>query len=469
MLPDVALLEIFDHHSSLCEEEIEAWHTLVHVCREWRNLVFGSPRRLNLRLCCRAKMPINGMLDIWPPLPIVLRAYSHEFWGEDAVLPVLEHNADRIHEVGLWSVTSSQLKKVSLALRRPLPALTCLMLGFEGEAGFHGYAPDVSASFLGGSAPSLQTLWLKRISFPELPTLLLSATHLVRLELLRIPSSGYISPEAMVTGLSVLTRLETLEIGFKSPLFGPDQENRRPYPPTRTLLPVLTSFLFKGDNKYLEDFVARIDAPLLHNFRITFFQQPVFEHPQLTQFTSRTPKFRSPDKARVVFFDRDVSITFPRTFDGALELTISCSPSQYDQRNSSLALVCGSFFPRALVLAVERLYILEDKVPHLQLFLQDDTESHHWLELLRSFTAVKDLYISAEFAPSIAPFLQELVEESVTEVLPVLHTLFLEETLLLALGPAQEAIEQLFAVRQLAGHPIFVSHWERAERQRVEE
>jgi hypothetical protein len=196
MLPDVALLEIFDHHSRLCEEEIEAWHTLVHVCREWRNLIFGSPRRLNLRLHCRANMPVKGMLDIWPPLPIVLRAYSREFWGVDNILPVLEHNADRIHEVGLWSVTSSQLNKVSLALRRPLPALTRLMLGFEGEAGFHGYAPDFPASFLGGSAPSLQTLWLKRISFPELPTLLLSTTHLVRLELLRIPGSGYISPEA---------------------------------------------------------------------------------------------------------------------------------------------------------------------------------------------------------------------------------------------------------------------------------
>lgn len=414
-------------------------------------------------------MPVKGMLDIWPPLPIVLRAYSREFWGVDTILPVLEHNADRIHEVGLWSVTSSQLNKVSLALRRPLPALTRLMLGFEGEAGFHGYAPDFPASFLGGSAPSLQTLWLKRISFPELPTLLLSTTHLVRLELLRIPGSGYISPEAMVTSLSGLTRLETLEIGFKSPLFGPDQNSRRPCPPTRTLLPVLTSFLFKGDNEYLEDLLARIDAPLLHNFGITFFQQPIFDNLQLTQFMSRTPKFKTPDKARVVFFDRDVSITFPRTFDGALELTISCSPSQYDQRNSTLALVCGSFFPRALVLAVEHLYILEDKVPHLQMYRQDDTESHHWLELLRSFTAVKDLYISAEFTPSIAPFLQELVEESVTEVLPVLQTLFLEETLLLALGPAQEAIEQLFAVRQLAGHPISLSHWERAERQRVEE
>jgi hypothetical protein len=30
------------------KEEIEVWQTLVHVCQRWRNLVLGSPRRLNL-------------------------------------------------------------------------------------------------------------------------------------------------------------------------------------------------------------------------------------------------------------------------------------------------------------------------------------------------------------------------------------------------------------------------------------
>ena len=48
MLPDDVLLEIFDF---IVEEEgrrgkvdFEKWHTLVHVCRRWRSLVFGSPR-----------------------------------------------------------------------------------------------------------------------------------------------------------------------------------------------------------------------------------------------------------------------------------------------------------------------------------------------------------------------------------------------------------------------------------------
>ena len=41
VLPDVALLEIFDCHLNQVREEggdnleIQAWHTLVHVCRIW--------------------------------------------------------------------------------------------------------------------------------------------------------------------------------------------------------------------------------------------------------------------------------------------------------------------------------------------------------------------------------------------------------------------------------------------------
>ena len=56
VLPDVALLEIFafvvDDNDS-----IDAWHPLVHVCQKWRNIVFGSPRRLNLQLHCTAGRP----------------------------------------------------------------------------------------------------------------------------------------------------------------------------------------------------------------------------------------------------------------------------------------------------------------------------------------------------------------------------------------------------------------------------
>ena len=62
------------------DEDIEAWHTLVHVCRNWRNVVFGSPRRLNLHLCCTKRTPVRENLDIWPQLPIIIKVYYHDRW-----------------------------------------------------------------------------------------------------------------------------------------------------------------------------------------------------------------------------------------------------------------------------------------------------------------------------------------------------------------------------------------------------
>ena len=101
-------------------------------------------------------------------------------------------------------------------------------------------------SLLGGSAPSLRRLGLNGVPFPGLPKLLLSAAHLVGLNLWRIPHSGYFSPEDMLTALSTLTSLQYLWLEFKSPRSRPDRAGRRPQSPARVVLPVLKRFSFKG-------------------------------------------------------------------------------------------------------------------------------------------------------------------------------------------------------------------------------
>ena len=106
---------------------------------------------------------------------------------------------------------------------------------------------------------------------------------------------------------------------------------------------------------------------------------------------------------------------------------------------------------------MEYLVIVEDRSWRPR--WQDDIESSQWLELLHPFTSVKALYLSWEFVPRIAPTLQELVGERVVEVLPALQGLFIEE--LLPPGPVQEAIGKFVAARQLAGHPIAISRWEK--------
>jgi hypothetical protein len=448
MLPDVALLELFDFYVHEAWEE--EWQTLVHVCRKWRHVVLGSPRRLDLRLYCRTRTRVKEKLDVWPLLPIAIWSFDHQKWGVGNIVAALEHN-DRVYDIEIWDVPSSQVAKVSAAMRQPFPMMTRLMLRFE-----YATEPAVPASFLGGSAPRLQELFLHHVAFKGLPKLLLSATHLVVLSLWGIPHSGYISPEAIVACLSVLTRLNQLEIGFESPRCRPDWKTRRPPPQIRTVLPVLTKWRFKGVSEYLEDLLARIDAPLLNYFDIVFFHQLIFDTPQLTQFISRTPNFQPHNEAFVGFSTHDVSILLLWTCGGWLALRVSSRQS--DWQLSSLAQFCNSFVSRDLILAVERLYIRNG--PSRPQW-QDDIENSQWLELLRPFAAVKDLYISEGFTASIAPALQELVGESVTEVIPTLENLFFEETPLP--GPVQEAIGQFVAARRLASRPIAVSSWERGK------
>jgi hypothetical protein len=459
--PDVALLEIFKFYMDEDAEDDknrEAWHTLVHVCRKWRSVAFGSPRRLNIRLRYNARTLVREMLDVWPPLPIAICLRSYETSDVDNTIAALE-DSDRICEVDIFYIPSSQImEKVLAAMQRPFPALTCLGLGFVDQSSL-----VIPALFLGGSAPSLQTLCLDlTIPFPGLPNLLLSATHLLRLHLHSIPHSGYISPEAMVTCLSVLTRLESLSIEFESPRSRPNPTTRRSSPQTRILLPVLTRLTFFGVSEYLGGLVALIDAPLLDYLQITFLHQPIFDSPRLAEFISRTPKFKGHEEAHVEFSSYDqVGITLQ---DGALVLEITDCEDDWQLR--SLAQVYSSSFARSLICTVERLYILSTSHEHPPLLLKDDLETSQWLEIFHLFTAVTDLYISSKVMEYITPALQELVGERVTEVLPSLQTIFFEEE---TLRFDREAIGQFVAARQLASRPLAVSRWEREDEESSDE
>ncbi len=191
---------------------MEAWQSLVHVCRRWRSIVFGSPRRLNLRLVCTLKRPARDTLDVWPALPLLIRGIITLSSGADNIVVALGQS-NRVCQVILWDHANREWEKVLAVMQVPFPELTYLELISDGET-----PPVVTDSFLGGSAPRLQSFQLSGISFPRLPKLLLSATHLVHLGLSNIPHSGYISPEAMATLLSVLSSLESLHLEFQSPI-----------------------------------------------------------------------------------------------------------------------------------------------------------------------------------------------------------------------------------------------------------
>ena len=268
-------------------KKTRSWQSLVHVCRRWRGLVFGSPRRLNLQLYCTTKTPANGTLDVWPALPLLIRGDVTET-TVDNVIAQLEHS-DRIRQININFQTNSQIEKLCAAMQAPFPELVNLYL----SSGNLAYRPDLPGSILGGSAPSLRHLVISSIPFSGLPKLLSFTTHLVYLYLVNIPHSGYISPDAMATCLSMLTSLDLLQFGFESPQSSPDQETRRPRPPSRSVIPALTGISFTGVNEYLEELVARIDTPRLRWLQTAFFNDLNFDTPSsdssLTHQYSRDP------------------------------------------------------------------------------------------------------------------------------------------------------------------------------------
>jgi hypothetical protein len=267
ILPDDVLLEIFEIDTVTKPiEGMNRWRTLVHICRRWRCVVFASTHRLNLQLRCTSKTPVRKMVDIWPALPIIIYDRGRGSSGvggadSDNIVAALEHR-DRVCRIILWNIPRSDLNRFAAAMKEPFPELTSLSL--DPMAGL-----DLPDSFLGGSAPRLQTLHFSRVSFPAIPKLLSSASGLVELRLLDIPHSGYISPGTMVTSLSALTRLRDLSIGFRPPRYRPDQQS--PPRSIRTVLPALNYLYFRGVSAYLEDLTSRIDAPLLRNRNIAFF------------------------------------------------------------------------------------------------------------------------------------------------------------------------------------------------------
>jgi hypothetical protein len=457
--------DIDEHLKPFKGRRIEEWITLAHVCRRWRSVVFQSPHRLNLRLVCTYRTSARDALDIWPPFPLIIIIHNLDTRRNiriadnpsrvDNIIAGFEHN-DRVSQIELRNLTSSELEHVidSAAMRKPFPELTDLnVVMYQFQVRYDGPpGPILPDSFLGGSAPRLRSLRLSGCPFPGLPKLLLSATHLVHLSLDDIPRSAYIPPEVMATSLSALTSLEFLCLEFQYPRPRPALESRRPPPPplTRSILPNLTKIRFKEVSEYLEEILARIDAPRLNQLQTNFFNEIIFDTPQLFQLISRTPTLMAPERCLIRFDESAIAVIFPsQTSDYAVLSVEIWTRSEWQL--SSLEQVCTSSLPP--VSTLQDLYIYG--------YMQDNIDNTLFLDPLRSFVAVKNLYLLEEFVTRIARALQELqvVGGRMTEFLPSLENMFLEG--FQPSGPLHEGIERFVAARRLAGHPVAVSPLER--------
>ena len=158
MLPDHSLLEIFDFYRMIRidRSRIQWWSLLVHICRRWREIIFGSPLRLNLQIFCTHLTPVKKYLGIWPAFPIVIdypprlpfttRANNVE---KNNIITALKHptriSVIRLHVFGMYGMQATNILKT---MKVPFPVLTHLEIDLDWER-----EPVIPAEFLRGSAP----------------------------------------------------------------------------------------------------------------------------------------------------------------------------------------------------------------------------------------------------------------------------------------------------------------------------
>jgi hypothetical protein len=396
------------------------------------------------------------MLGNWPTLPIVID--DQELGGPyqtltrevGNVVAALEHR-DRVCQIGLGEISLSIFPILAEKMQESFPVLTHLQLDSDYESPM--LHPE---SFLGGSAPHLRSLTLQRISFPALPTLLLTTKNLVKLRLGSIPHSGYLSPDAMVVCLSSLTKLENLVLRFSSPQSRPNGSIRHLPSLTRVTLPSLTQFNFYGANEYIEDLVARINVPQLHDLEITLFDEVLFETSQLNQFVGQAEIFQVPCWALLDFGSYSDVAQFSLSGD-PVDGTTFVLPITYiadiDFQLRFLHTLSRSSSPPLRLSSIERLDIVMGHTEHGMDYIP-------WLELFQPFTAVKDLYLDNRAVLHLTPTLQELTEERATHVTPELQRIFVQSYGRPEDAEAQAAIESFIAAWQFSGHPIAVHNWE---------
>ena len=454
MIPDEVLLEVFDFYVYQVLDE-DAWHTLVHVCRRWRCVVFASPQRLNIRLLCTQNR-LSKTLDVWPPLPIIISCSGSRavLIGHDVntIIAALEHR-DRICKIDIWNVPS-RLWKIFSANEVPYPALTSLTL--------HSYAenlPFLPDSFWGGSAPRLQEMVFSGIPFLALGKLISSTSGLVDLRLSHIPHSKHVTPDSMVSGLSTLTRLRSLTLLFQYPQLVADEENRHPL--TRVVLPSLTRLRLQGCSTYLEAIVSRIDTPLLQSFTIESYYLTVLDMPLLLQFIDRTKAFEVLHHADVVFGSAGVFVKFLSP-NGTAALTLGILLGEGERQLSALVRVWRSSLPPLPTL--ERVNIREFLPKRGHWKRNAETLRTQWMELFLLFSSVRDVGLSGQLIPHVvAALVQELAGSGErVPVLPALQNLFVERLRLSR--PAKQAIGQFIAMRQLYGRPVAVHYTKEEER-----
>ncbi|KAH9170521.1 hypothetical protein EDB89DRAFT_2187603 [Lactarius sanguifluus] len=447
-IPEEVILEIFYFHklshigNSREWQEKSEWHKLAQVCRRWRTIIFASQYRLGLRLLCTPKTSVARMIDLWPTFRIAVRNTLMPVCSflDDNFTAALQQR-DRVCEISL-DVNGPLFERVSQLVQESFPLLEYLKLrsGVDTER-------VLPSTFLDGSAPRLRDLHLVGVSFPALPRLLSSARDLVNLQIRQwVPSTEYISPEALVNGLSATTRLESLHLVFNPANYHSNPRNAPP--PSRPIVfSALKSFSFDGTCNYLEDLLSRISAPSLEYARITYLDPPGSDALQLSRFLGRMEPQWLPHLVEVLFSDTGTYLSYPKALPGFhvfcwLEVCL-ITPLPHLQL-SLMAPICQRIPP-----SLSSVRTLKIQVFFQSPALRNYENIAQWLDLFRVFNCVERLLFVGDASASFACALQRVSVEMAANLLPVLREIYLGS----ATSESRKAVTSFIERRNLAGLP----------------
>ena len=124
-IPDTVLLEIFAFRLSSANHTV-TWQRLVKVCQRWQEIIYGSPRYLDLHYDCSNEKPFKN-LSRWPEFPLALHYnISHHHKECDDLIAALKQPG-RVHRVDLVvQHLDAGVDCVLKHMKVPFPALTDL-------------------------------------------------------------------------------------------------------------------------------------------------------------------------------------------------------------------------------------------------------------------------------------------------------------------------------------------------------
>jgi hypothetical protein len=418
------------------------WYKLTHVCRLWRNLILGSPSRLDLNLLCTYGVPVADMLAHSPPLPLTMyyEGGDREITADDesGILLALSQR-NRVRRIS-FSMPTQKMRKAIAAMDGQFPVLERMYI-------ISRTASEVvlPVTF---QAHNLCHLILMPVCIPIRSRLLTTTTGLVTLSLLDIPVSTYLPPNYLRTRLSLMPQLEMLVIEFRSPLSSRDVARQLFHTQNMSQITLtnLRHFDFQGTATYLEGLIARISAPSLKIIWIYLYNQLSFSLLCLLQFmlSSENLRLRAVKIAFNAFTVALKATVVPLNTTPPLELQIKCN--HLDWQVASTVQMLDTLTPA--LSSVEKVTLSHEE--HTQ---SSEWHNHvdrtQWREILRTFTNAKTIHIQNDLVGKILPSLLSDDGEPSLGFLPNL-----QEVEYSGGSDARDALTAFADERWVAGHPV---------------